>query len=179
MQYPDLLLQHRSAVHQVLLSPARLARLPSWLGEHVHSHVYLRLSISRCQPPWLVTRPPGPSVQASHSSFTAPGLLARYVPTWPSPRHRPPSPSSTPAHHKPKDMSHSPTHTIVSHKLNLGRGLRWQSLITKWTTRAHINLVFAVHIVFSGLEGGLSCYGFDDHGGPPWNLSELIRLLTL
>jgi hypothetical protein len=44
----------------------------------------------RCQPPRLVTRPPGPSVQASCPPFTAPDLSARHVSTWPSPRRRPP-----------------------------------------------------------------------------------------
>jgi len=68
----------------------------------------------RCQPPRLVTRPPGPSVQASRPSFTAPGPSARHVPTWPSPCRRPPPPSSTPAHHKPRDMLHNPTHAMVS-----------------------------------------------------------------
>jgi hypothetical protein len=85
----------------------------------------------RYQPPRLVTRHPGLSVQASYPSFTAPGLSAQHVPTWPSPRRRPPPPSSTPIHHKPRDMSHNPTHAMVSHKLNLGCGSRWQSLITK------------------------------------------------
>ena len=33
----------------------------------------------KCQPPRLVTRPLGPSVQASRPSFTAPGLSARHV----------------------------------------------------------------------------------------------------
>jgi hypothetical protein len=32
---------------------------------------------------------------------------------WPSPRRRPPPPSSTPAHHKPRDMSHNPTHAMI------------------------------------------------------------------
>jgi len=32
----------------------------------------------RCQPPRLVTRPPGPSVQASRPSFTTPGPSARH-----------------------------------------------------------------------------------------------------
>jgi hypothetical protein len=79
----------------------------------------------RCQPPQLVTRPPSPLVQASRLFFTALGPSARHVSTWPSPRGRPPSPSSTPAHHKPRDMSHNPTHAMVSHKLNLSRGSRW------------------------------------------------------
>ena len=33
----------------------------------------------KCQPPWLVTRPLGPSVQASRPSFTAPSPSARHV----------------------------------------------------------------------------------------------------
>jgi hypothetical protein len=33
----------------------------------------------KCQPPWLVTRPLGPSVQASRPPFTTPGLSARHV----------------------------------------------------------------------------------------------------
>jgi hypothetical protein len=49
-------------------------------------------------------------------------------------------------------MSHNPTHAMVSHKLNLGRGSRWQSLITKRTTRAHINLVFAISLLMSALS---------------------------
>jgi hypothetical protein len=60
----------------------------------------------RCQPPWPVTRPPSPSVQASRPSFTALGPSARHISTWPSPRRRPPPPSSTPVQHKPRDMLH-------------------------------------------------------------------------
>jgi hypothetical protein len=33
----------------------------------------------KCQPPWLVTRPLGPSVQASCTPFTTPGPSARHV----------------------------------------------------------------------------------------------------
>ena len=72
------------------------------------------VDVPRCQPPQLVTRPPGPSVQASRPSFTTPGPSARHVPTCPSPHRRPPHPSSTPAHHKPRDMLHNPTHAMVS-----------------------------------------------------------------
>jgi hypothetical protein len=61
----------------------------------------------KCQPPWLVTQPPGPSVQASCLPFIAPGPSARHVSTWPSSHRRPPLPSSTPAQHKPRDMSHT------------------------------------------------------------------------
>ena len=35
------------------------------------------VDVPRCQSPQLVARPSGPSVQAQHSSFTAPGPLAR------------------------------------------------------------------------------------------------------
>jgi hypothetical protein len=41
---------------------------------------------------------------------------------------------------------------MFSHKLNLGRGSRWQSLITNQTTRAHINLVFAISPLMSVLS---------------------------
>jgi hypothetical protein len=37
----------RSAVRQVLLSPARLACPPSWFGQHSHFHVHLCLSMSQ------------------------------------------------------------------------------------------------------------------------------------
>jgi hypothetical protein len=72
------------------------------------------VDVPKCQPPQLVTWPPGPSVQALCPSFTAPGPSAWHVPTWPSPRRRPPSPSSTPAHHKSRDMLHDPTHAMVN-----------------------------------------------------------------
>jgi hypothetical protein len=78
-------------------------------------HVHLCLLMSpKCQPPRLITWPPGPSVQASRPSFTATGPSAWHVPTWPSAHHRPPPPSSTPTHHKPRDMLHNPTHAMVS-----------------------------------------------------------------
>jgi hypothetical protein len=35
----------------------------------------------RCEPPRLVTRPPGPSVQASHPSFNTPSPSARHIST--------------------------------------------------------------------------------------------------
>jgi hypothetical protein len=121
----------RPAVRQVLLSPARLAHPPYWLGQHGYSHVHLRSSMSQMSAT-VAGHPASWSLgQASRPSFTAPGPSARYVPTWPSPGRQPPPPSSTTAHHKARDMSHNPTHTMVSHQLNLGRGSRWQSLITK------------------------------------------------
>jgi hypothetical protein len=49
----------------------------------------------RCQPPWLVTWPPSLSVQASRPPFTTLGPSARHISTWPSPRRRPPPPTST------------------------------------------------------------------------------------
>ena len=51
---------------------------------------------------------------ASRSSFTAPSLSAQHVPTLPSPRRRPTPPSSTSAHHKPRNMLHNPTHAMIS-----------------------------------------------------------------
>jgi hypothetical protein len=72
------------------------------------------VDVPKCQPLRLVTRPPSPSVQALRPSFIAPSPSARYVPTWPLPRHRPPPPSFTSTHHKSRDMLHNPTHAMVS-----------------------------------------------------------------
>jgi hypothetical protein len=72
------------------------------------------VDVPRCQPPWLVTRPTSPLIQPSRLSFIAPGPLARHVPTCPSFHRRPPPPSSTPAHHKPRDMLHNLIHAMVS-----------------------------------------------------------------
>jgi hypothetical protein len=58
---------------------------------------------------WKSTRSP--------SSARAPS--ARHVSTWPSPRHRPPHLSFTPAHHKPRDRSHKPTHAMVRSQTQL------------------------------------------------------------
>jgi hypothetical protein len=53
-------------------------------------------------------------------------------------RRQPSSPSSTPAHHNPRDMLHNPTHTSVSSN-NSTQSAYWQSLITNRTTWVHIS----------------------------------------
>jgi hypothetical protein len=96
---------------------ARLARLPSWLSQHGHSSMY----ICACRCPQVsatvashpVSWSLGPSLTSVlHRSGSI--NTARHVPTWPLPHHRPSSPSSTHAHHKPRDMLHNPTHAMVS-----------------------------------------------------------------
>ena len=72
---------------------------------------------SRCQPLRLVTRPSGPSVQASRPPFTALGLSVRHVSTWPSSRRRP-LPSSSISNQE-TCHTHSFRHGNVSHQLNL------------------------------------------------------------
>jgi hypothetical protein len=89
------------------LSLARPARPPSWLDQHCHSYVFLHLSMSQVS-----------AIAASHPASGSLGPSLRSVlhrsrsvgtarPPWPSPRRRPPHPSSTPAQYKSKDMSHT------------------------------------------------------------------------
>jgi hypothetical protein len=91
-------------------SPLSLAwpiRPPSWLGQHRHSHVFLHLSMSQV----LATAASHPASGSLGPSLTSVLYRSRSVstarPPWPSPRHRPLHLSSTPAQHKPKDMSHT------------------------------------------------------------------------
>jgi hypothetical protein len=97
----------RPAGHQVLWASLDLHVLYLDLVNTVTPKYTWACWCPRCQPPRLVTRPPGPSVQASCPPFTAPSLSARHVPTWPSLCYWPPPSSFTPAQHKPKDMSHT------------------------------------------------------------------------
>jgi hypothetical protein len=103
----------RPADRQVLWAPLNLHVLRLDSVNTVTSMYTCAYRCPRCQPLRPITRPPGLSVQVSCSSFTAPGPSARHVFTWLSPRRRPPPPSSTLPHHKPRDMSHNPTHTMV------------------------------------------------------------------
>jgi len=65
---------------QVFLSLAQFAHPPSWLSQHDYSH-YTCACWCPSQPPWLVTRPPGPSVKASCSPFIALGPSVQHVST--------------------------------------------------------------------------------------------------
>jgi hypothetical protein len=106
--------------------PSSTVRLPSLQSHHSTCtsmvltrstrsllHVHLRLSMSpnarhRSWSPGLLVPRSKPHVRPS------PLPVHRHVPTWPSPRRRPPPPSFTPAHHKPRDMLHNPTHVMVN-----------------------------------------------------------------
>jgi hypothetical protein len=89
------------------LSVARPARPPSWLGQHRHSYAFLHLSMSQVS----ATAASHPASRSLGPSLTSILHRSRSVgtarPPWPSSRRRPPSPSSTPAQHKPRDMSYT------------------------------------------------------------------------
>jgi hypothetical protein len=97
----------------------------------------------RCQPPRLVTWPPvprskpniRPSLLSVHRHGTS--LLDLHLTV----DHRLRAPH---LHTTSQETCRTTQLTSwLGHKLNLGRGSHCQSLITKRTTRAHINLVFA------------------------------------
>jgi hypothetical protein len=86
---------YASPVTRRVSPPSSTTRAPSHLEPPLNLHVrcldlvntvtplctLALVDVSRCQPLRLVTRPPGPSVQASRPSFTAPGPSAQHVPT--------------------------------------------------------------------------------------------------
>ena len=91
----------------------------------------------------------GPSVQASTSVLHC----SQSIGTNPQDLHlhrRSPPPSSTPAHHKPKDMLHNPTHASVSFQTQ-AKTLRSLTIThhtrTSW---AHIDHVFSYSVKGTG-----------------------------
>jgi hypothetical protein len=128
------------------------AHPPSWLGQHGHSHILLYLLMTLgVSPPWSATRLLR-SLSPSLSIHPSPLPVHQYGPAWPSP-----SPSTTVSElhtYAPEAKRHVAqpnSHLGYFYNSILDAILRWQSLITHRTTRAHINLVFAC-IVFSTLE---------------------------
>ena len=92
------------------------------------------VDVSRFQPPWLTTRPPSPSIQASRPSFTALGPSARHVlldlHLVVNYRLRAPHLHTT----SQETCTHSFRHGRVSNRLNLFVDHVDQSLITQKRT---------------------------------------------
>jgi hypothetical protein len=106
----------QSAGHQVLWASLDLYVLRLDSVNTVTPMYTCACRCPRCQPPQLVTRSPGLSIQASRSPFTALSPSTRHVSTWPSPRRRSPPPSSTPAQYSQETChTHSFCHGRVSH----------------------------------------------------------------
>jgi hypothetical protein len=129
-----------------------LAHPLSWLGQHGHSHILLYLSMTLgVSHPWSTTRLLG-SLSPSLIIHPSPLPVHQHGPAWPSP-----SPLTTVselhtcAPQAKRHVAQPNSHLGYFNNSTLDAILRWQSLITHRTTRAHINLVFAC-IVFSTLE---------------------------
>ena len=98
----------------------------------------------RCQPP-TVNHPTSPVPPSKPPTFVL--HRSQSIVTDPLDLHlrrRPPSPSSTPAHHKPKGMLHNPTHAMVISTTQPKTRITLTITHHNQTTTAHINLVFTI-----------------------------------